>query len=214
MKELDLVRNFGMKIFVFDTETTGFINKYEKDLKKQPHVIQFAWILSEISPLGGFSLIEEVNIMINPKVPIPYESSQVHHIYDIDVQNAPAIEEEIEKILYYINTPDIVIWHNIEFDQEMIKLELRRLWKEFEYHPQQTYCTMREGTNICKIEVTPWRFKFPKLSELHKHLFWEYFVGAHDALVDVKATLRCFEKMYSQKLIQIPVKQSQVQSLF
>ncbi|MDR1944682.1 MAG: hypothetical protein LBQ59_00940 [Candidatus Peribacteria bacterium] len=31
-----------MKIFVFDTETTGFINKNEKDLDKQPKIIQFA----------------------------------------------------------------------------------------------------------------------------------------------------------------------------
>jgi hypothetical protein len=31
-----------MKIFVFDTETTGFINKKEFNLNKQPHIIQFA----------------------------------------------------------------------------------------------------------------------------------------------------------------------------
>jgi DNA polymerase III epsilon subunit-like protein len=35
----------AMKIFVFDTETTGFIDKKESDLKKQPHIIQFAGIL-------------------------------------------------------------------------------------------------------------------------------------------------------------------------
>jgi DNA polymerase III epsilon subunit-like protein len=31
-----------MKILVFDTETTGFINKKEIDLEKQPKIIQFA----------------------------------------------------------------------------------------------------------------------------------------------------------------------------
>jgi DNA polymerase III epsilon subunit-like protein len=31
-----------MKIFVFDTETTGFINKKETDLNKQPKIVQFA----------------------------------------------------------------------------------------------------------------------------------------------------------------------------
>jgi len=31
-----------MKIFVFDTETTGFINKKDPDLNNQPQVIQFA----------------------------------------------------------------------------------------------------------------------------------------------------------------------------
>jgi len=34
-----------MKIFVFDTETTGFINKKDPNLDNQPQVIQFAGIL-------------------------------------------------------------------------------------------------------------------------------------------------------------------------
>jgi len=34
-----------MKIFVFDTETTGFINKKDLDLNNQPQIIQFAGIL-------------------------------------------------------------------------------------------------------------------------------------------------------------------------
>jgi hypothetical protein len=31
-----------VKIFVFDTETTGFINKKDTNLKKQPYIVQFA----------------------------------------------------------------------------------------------------------------------------------------------------------------------------
>jgi DNA polymerase III epsilon subunit-like protein len=50
-----------------------------------------------------------VNILINPKSPIPYAASQVHHIYDIDVKNAPFIENLIEEIISYINDPDIII---------------------------------------------------------------------------------------------------------
>ena len=133
-----------MRIFVFDTETTGFINKNEKDLEKQPHVIQFAGILCEVDASGTFSILEEVNVMINPGIPIPYESSQVHHIYDIDVKHAPTIEETIEIIIQHINTPDILVGHNIDFDQDMIKLELKRLGREYDYKPKQTYCTMRE----------------------------------------------------------------------
>lgn len=37
-----------MKIFVFDTETTWFIDKKESDLDKQPNIIQFAWIMWEL----------------------------------------------------------------------------------------------------------------------------------------------------------------------
>jgi hypothetical protein len=35
----------AVKIFIFDTETTGFIDKKEADLGKQPYIIQFAGIM-------------------------------------------------------------------------------------------------------------------------------------------------------------------------
>ena len=119
-----------MKIFVFDTETTWFINKKETDLDKQPKIIQFAWIIWEIKD-SKFIEEKRINILINPKISIPYVSSQVHHIYDIDVKNASFIEDVIEDIIWNINWPDIIIWHNIEYDEDMIKLELKRLNMEY-----------------------------------------------------------------------------------
>jgi len=65
--------------------------------------------------------------MIKPKISIPYAASQVHHIYDIDVKNAPPIEEYISDFVQIINESDAIIGHNIEYDEEMIKLELKRL---------------------------------------------------------------------------------------
>jgi DNA polymerase III epsilon subunit-like protein len=53
--------------------------------------------------------IKRVNQMIKPKIPIPYVASQVHHIYDIDVQNAPSIQECIESFLYLINESDAIV---------------------------------------------------------------------------------------------------------
>ena len=37
-----------MKIFVFDTETTGFINKKNHNLDAQPKIVQFAGILGSL----------------------------------------------------------------------------------------------------------------------------------------------------------------------
>jgi DNA polymerase III epsilon subunit-like protein len=37
------------------------------------------------------------------------------------------MEEVIEEVISYINEPDVIIGHNIEYDEDMIKLELRRL---------------------------------------------------------------------------------------
>ena len=205
-----------MKIFVFDTETTWFIDKKESDLDKQPNIIQFAWIMWELEN-WEFREEKKVNILINPKKPIPYDSSQIHNIYDIDVKNAPFIEDVIEEIIYYINTPDIIIGHNIEYDNDMVKLELKRLWLEYKFTPKQVICTMNESINYCKLpkknEKAEW-YKRPKLWELHKKVFWEYFVWAHDAMTDVEATLRCFVDLVKNNEIEIKEQNKEVLSLF
>lgn len=202
-----------MKIFVFDTETTWFINKKELDLEKQPKIIQFAWILWEMKS-WEFKEEKRIDILINPGMPIPYWSSQVHHIYDIDVKESPKIEEVIDEIIRYLNLPDIIIWHNIEFDENMIKLELKRLKKDFEYKPKQIMCTMKTTVDFCSIRWNWERFKYPKLWELHKKLFWEYFIWAHDALTDVEATLRCFIELVKIWEIKIEDKKEEIMSLF
>ena len=205
-----------MKIFVYDTETTWFINKKETNLDLQPNIIQFAWILWELKN-WEFKEEKRINILINPKKPIPFGSSQVHHLYDIDVKNAPYIEDVIDEILWYINEPDITIWHNIEYDEDMLKLELKRLEKEYKYQPKQVVCTMNESTNFCKLAKkmlsSPW-YKRPKLWELHKKLFWEYFIWAHDAMTDVEATLRCFIELVKQDVIKLKESKEEIMSLF
>jgi len=206
-----------MKIFVFDTETTWFIDKKESDLDKQPYVIQFAWILWDINKKWEFSEEKRVNILIKPPKSIPYGSSWVHHIYDIDVKDKKNMEENVEEILYYINDPDLIIWHNIEYDESMIKLELKRLNRLHDYRPKQSFCTMNETMNYCKLakrdENSP-GYKRPKLWELHKKVFDEYFIWAHDAMVDVEATLKCFVELYKQKEIKVEEVEDNVMSLF
>lgn len=202
-----------MKIFVFDTETTWFINKKETDLDKQPKIVQFAWILWELHD-GTFTETKRVNIMVNPGIPIPFWASQVHHIYDIDVKDAPKIDEVMDEILQYINEPDVIVWHNIEYDEDMVKLELKRLKQEYKYNPRQVICTMKTTVDFCAIQWNGARFKYPKLGELHKKLFDQYFVGAHDAMVDVEATTRSFIKLVDKWVIQLKENKNEVMSLF
>lgn len=211
-----------MRIFVFDTETTGFINKKDPNLDNQPQIIQFAWILWDVtknihSNEYEFSEEKRVDILINPWKPIPFASSQVHHLYDIDMKWQPAFPEVKDEILSLINDSDIIIGHNIEYDENMILLELRRLAKEYKYKPKQVVCTMNESVFYCKLpkrdEKAQW-FKRPKLWELHKKLFWEYFVWAHDAMIDVEATLRCYIWLLNKWIVKLEEKEENVMSLF
>lgn len=202
-----------MKIFVFDTETTGFINKKETDLDKQPKIVQFAGILWDLKD-GTFIEEKRVNILVNPGIPIPFWASQVHHIYDIDVKDAPDITQVLDEILENINNPDIIIWHNIEYDESMVQLELKRLQKEYAYKPKQSICTMKTTVDYCAIQWNWARFKYPKLWELHKKLFDQYFVWAHDAMVDVEATLRSFVKLVNEWVISPKETNEEIMSLF
>lgn len=202
-----------MKILVFDTETTWFIDKKENSLDKQPYIIQFAWIIGELKN-WKFSEINRINDFVKPKIPIPFASSQVHHIYDVDVKDAPDIKEKIDDFLNVINSCDVIIWHNIEYDEEMIKLELKRLDRLFDYNPKQVICTMKSTVDFCKIKWMGDRFKYPKLWELYKTLFWEYFIWAHDAMVDVEATLKAFLELEKRNIIKIEEKKEEILSLF
>lgn len=205
-----------MKIFVFDTETTGFIDKKVFDLDRQPYIIQFAGILWEWRD-GKWTEIERVNELIKPPILIPYASSQVHHIYDIDIVNKTNFENQVQWFLPFINDCDAIVGHNIEYDESMFRLEMKRLGKEYDYKPKQSLCTMYSSRDFCKLPKkmigSPW-YKLPKLSELYKTLFWEYFVGAHDAMVDVEATVKCFVELVKKWVIELEQKESSTMSLF
>jgi DNA polymerase III epsilon subunit-like protein len=47
--------------------------------------------------------------LINPEKPIPFASSQVHHLYDIDMKNKKNFKEQYLEILDLINKPDIIV---------------------------------------------------------------------------------------------------------
>lgn len=202
-----------MKILVFDTETTGFIDKKEIDITKQPYIVQFAGILWELKD-GVYTELERKNILINPWIPIPYAASQVHHIYDIDVKDAQPMEKEIDTIMDFIGKADAIIGHNIEYDEDMMKLELKRQQKLHLYNPSEVVCTMKTTVDFCSIRWNGERFKYPKLWELYKKLFGEYFIGAHDAMVDVEATLKCFLELNEKWVLKLENKTQEVMSLF
>jgi DNA polymerase III epsilon subunit-like protein len=96
-----------MKICVWDTETTGFPVR-GGTLDQQPHIVQFAAIVGEISADGTYTELARHNILIRPKISIPFGASQVHGIYDRDVADKDYIESFMDEILKVLNSADIV----------------------------------------------------------------------------------------------------------
>jgi DNA polymerase III epsilon subunit-like protein len=89
-----------------------------------------------------------------------------------------------------------------------------------ENNRKRYYCTMQMSIYICKlpfktrtttttkinagVNITPRQYqvkkvtyKFPKLSELHNHLFGFVPENLHDAQVDVETCLRCYKQLVS-----------------
>ncbi len=190
-----------MRICVWDTETTGFSTRWGT-LDQQPYIIQFAAIEGDLTD-GVYTELERHDFLIKPPISIPFSASQVNGIYDRDVESCPVFESFTDSILKVLNRADIVAGHNIEFDEEVLSHELARLGRKWDYSPMKSLCTMRSSTDYCKLQGRGFSYKPPKLAELHKHLFDEWFEGAHDAMVDVEATMRSFIELTRRDVIKL-----------
>lgn len=109
--------------------------------------------------------------MIKPHISIPFAASQVHGIYDKDLIEKLSFDEHLDTILKILNTAEVVIGHNIEYDEGVLGYELERYGRKGEYTPMKTLCTMRGSTEYCRLPGRGMAWKPPKLSELHRHLF-------------------------------------------
>ena len=209
-----------MKLLIFDTETTGLPPK-SKTLKNEelhlwPYIVQFSYIVYDTET---HRIIKVKDTIIH----IPIEMCQeVIDIHEITNEMARASTCQVEDSLqeFYMDFKDahLIIAHNFQFDWNMVQIELMRLIVREKtpenqsnniyvsilrnlqvLTPEHTYCTMTNSTAICDLKMRS-KFgkefvKFPKLSELHYHLFGVVPRNLHNSLNDVVICLRCYYKL-------------------
>ena len=92
---------------------------------------------------------------------------------------------------------DYIVAHNVMFDVNIVAAEFHRVGMYNAFFGKSLLDTKQAGTNLCKIPNPhdSEGYKWPKLTELYRHLFNDDFENAHSALADVTATARCFWKM-------------------
>lgn len=182
----------------FDTETTGLPNyKMPVDADSQPHICQLGAILTN----SEGHVKAELNAIIRPDGwTIPEEASKIHGITMRDTLDYGFhIRGVMAMFTAMVKSCDIIIAHNIKFDQRMIEreggAEIFSLKKDME-------CTMEMARSILKIPPTERMmaagfndFKQPNLQEAYTHFFGKPFEGAHDAMADVRACRDVFFKM-------------------
>ncbi len=64
--------------------------------------------------------------LVNPGVPIPKESSDIHHITDETVREAPRFSELAPRVLEFIGDADLGGYNVLKYDIPLLQAELRR----------------------------------------------------------------------------------------
>jgi DNA polymerase III epsilon subunit-like protein len=187
----------------FDTETTGLPKNYkapESNLSNWPRMIQLAYLLYDQKK----GIISKGNYIIKPiGFEIPPDSSKIHGITkDIALSKGTDLNEVLDVFKNMLDKADYLVAHNIEFDKKILGAEFLRNKSYNPISSKKMICTMESTTKYCAIEGR-YGYKWPSLKELHFKLFNEYFEDAHDALVDVLITYKCFIELQKNNIIKL-----------
>ena len=162
---------FPQGVVAIDVETTGLSPLTDR-------IIELSAV--KVTSSG----VQTLDQIINPGIPIPQFTTDIHGIKDEDVQNKPRLVEAFPKILEFLGDLPIIA-HNAKFDAGFFVFALHQT--KFELPRNPIYCTVKIG-----------RVVFPN-SENHKLGTLSTFLeipleNHHCALDDAYASLRIFSK--------------------
>jgi DNA polymerase-3 subunit epsilon len=186
---------------IVDCETNGLPRNYRApftDLPNWPRAIQIAWALHDQS----HQLCTSATRIVRPDgFQIPPEAVRVHGIsMERALREGHPLADVLAELSQVAGDAKVVVAHNAGFDGSVIAAEYLRLGLEPPFVPGAMICTMIQSTDYCRLSG-PYGYKWPKLDELHMHLFGAVFGGAHDAGVDVAACARCFFELERRGVI-------------
>lgn len=181
-----------------DTETTG-VKRF------QDRIVQVAWILAD---LDGTVISEDSHIIKPEGFVIPVAASNIHGITTARATSCgEALGSVLNKLSADAETADMVVAHNIGFDLGILENDYKQAGLPFPFNGKTHICTMKLSIKWCQLPKLNGQtgFKYPKLEELHYRLFGKSFDGAHDALEDTRACMRCFLKLMRLGVITQPL---------
>lgn len=184
-------------ILFLDTETTGLPLNWSAPIKQVsnwPRMVQLACLLYD----EDGTLLEERSYIVKPEgFTIPYASVKIHRISTeralAEGQNLSVVLDEFKLLL---ERTSLLVAHSVNFDHAIVGAEYYRKIQQDPLLPLRKFCTMTSPEVIthCALPANSPRggYKWPKLEELYYKLFKQELKGAHDALVDIQATARCY----------------------
>jgi DNA polymerase III alpha subunit (gram-positive type) len=202
------VKTVSRCVLVFDTETTGLINKsllplQYKDLALHPYITQLSAILYDVDN-QKVKKVFNTYVKIPDHVEIPEIVQQLTGITREKCDSGMEIQDALAAFYKLYLKCDAIVAHNMWFDSKMIRIEcMRNRFPEmrdifYENVSEKTIsCTMMEGMKYCGLN------RFVKLSVLYELLFKEDAnqFELHNSLVDTMVCLRCYLKIFCEKEI-------------
>ncbi|RLG14201.1 MAG: 3'-5' exonuclease [Candidatus Nanohalarchaeota archaeon] len=187
----------------FDTETTGLpanFNAPHTQVDNWPRMVQLAWSLYDENEM----FVSQSNDIIKPEgYRIPLHASKIHGITtEYALKNGVNLKTTLKKFSEALDDAQIIIAHNIAFDEKIIGAELIRKNVSSALFKTQRFCTMKSTIDFCKIPGYRGH-KWPKLSELHEILFNQGFEDAHNAEADTQACAKCFFELKRRGIIDV-----------
>lgn len=189
-----------MTFLVFDTETTGVIQKsLPVDHPSQPHVVQLGMELCD-----GEKTVSAASIVVDPGVEVPEESAKIHGM-TTEVVRKFGVPKVVAVALFnnFARLAQSLVAHNAAFDIGVLAGEYMRLKRDPPFGSKQVYCTMALSTEVCKIPGKYRDYKWPSLQEAYRELVDPGgFDGAHDAMADVRACRAVFQKLAEMGVVR------------
>jgi DNA polymerase-3 subunit epsilon len=170
--------------FVFDTETTGKDRNYDQ-------IVQWAILTST-----G----KQFKSLAKATIPVSEGAYAIHHISDIDLENAPSILEVMGKILYHKN----MICYNVQFDAGVLKNSLRANCSGLEIDIDKVTVPC-DVMVICAAFRGEWSesyndYRWHKLDFVCKEFGIDIDCSLHDAMSDAMLTEKIMKYIANQKL--------------
>lgn len=189
---------------IFDTETTGLPHNKSapvEELDNWPRLVQIAWQLHDKTG----KLLSTGNHIVKPEgFTIPFNAERIH---GISTKHALEVGEDLAEVLdkftVDVKKADVLVGHNIEFDNKIIGAEYLRTDNENLLAEARNIDTSTSTVEFCQLQGgVGGRLKMPKLIELYTKLFGEAFDDAHDAAYDVDATAKAFFECLRRSIIE------------
>lgn len=158
--------NLTRPLAFFDLEATGLNLGSDR-------IVEIA--ILKVHPDGS----QEIKCMrINPEIPIPYESSMIHNIYDKDVTDAPTFKDVAQEIADFLGDADLAGYNSNKFDIPMLMEEFLRAKVDFDI----------ESRRFVDVQNIFHQMEQRTLKAAYKFYCGKDIENAHSAEADIRAT--------------------------